>query len=86
MRTTVTLDPDVERLLHEEQYRTKKGFKEVLNTAVRASLQPPPRRRPKLLPPRPMGLRTGIDHHDLAGMADELETEAYLHTAARRRR
>jgi hypothetical protein len=33
-----------------------------------------------------MGLRTGIDHHDLAGMADELETEAYLHTAARRRR
>ncbi len=77
MRTTVTLDPEVERLLHEEQYRTKKGFKEVLNAAVRASLQAPSRRRPKILPPRPMGLRPGIDPCDLAGPADELETEVY---------
>jgi hypothetical protein len=31
-----------------------------------------------------MGLRTGIDPRDLAGLADELEAESYLRTAARR--
>jgi hypothetical protein len=33
-----------------------------------------------------MGLRTGIDPRDLAGMADELEADAYLSTTARRKR
>ncbi len=86
MRTTVTLDPDVERLLRDECYRTKQSFKEALNSAVRATLRPAPRRLPKLLPPQAMGLRTGIDPRDLSGLADELEAEAYLATAARRRR
>lgn len=86
MRTTVTLDPDVERLLREECYRTKRSFKEALNAAVRATLRPAPRRLPTLLPPRAMGLRTGIDPRELAGLADELETDAYLATVARRQR
>jgi len=86
MRTTLTLDPDVAKLLHDEQYRTKKTFKEVLNSAVRASLRGTPSKRPKLLPPRAMGLRTGIDPCELAGLADDLEAESYLRTAARRRR
>jgi len=85
MRTTLTLEPDVEKLLRDEQYRSKKSFKEVLNTAVRRALRPAPRPRPKLLPPRPMGMRAGIDPRDLSALADELETESYLRTAARRR-
>ena len=75
MRTTITLDPDVERLLQEKQYLTKKSFKEVVNEAIRSALRPPPRRSPKLLPPQSMGLRTGID---LRSLADDLEAEAYL--------
>jgi hypothetical protein len=86
MRTTLTLDPDVAKLLHEEQYRTKKTFKTVLNDAVRSSLRRTSGQRPKLLPPRAMGLRTGIDPRDLAGLADDLEAESYLRTATRRRR
>ncbi|MBU3664752.1 MAG: antitoxin [Chthoniobacterales bacterium] len=86
MRTTLTLEPDVEKLLHDEQYRTKKTFKEVLNSAVRTALRPAPRKRPKLLPPRAMGLRTGVDPRDLAGLADDLEAESYLRTSAKRRR
>ena len=82
----MTLDPDVERLLRDECNRTKRSFKEALNSAVRATLRPAPRRLPKLLPPRAMGLRAGIDPRELSGMADELEAEAYLGTAARRRR
>jgi hypothetical protein len=86
MRTTVTLEPDVERLLRDETYRTKKSFKEALNSAVRTALRPAPRRLPQLIPPRTMGLRTGIDPRELAGLAEELETDAYLATAARRKR
>jgi hypothetical protein len=86
MRTTLTLDPDTEKLLRDEQYRTKKSFKAVLNSAVRTALRPAPRSRPKLLPPRAMGLRTGIDPRELAGLADDLEAESYLSIAARRRR
>lgn len=38
MRTTVTLDADVHRLLEEAEYRTGRPFKQVLNDAVRAGL------------------------------------------------
>jgi hypothetical protein len=46
MRTTVTLDPDVARLLEEAQHRSKRPFKQVLNDAVRAGLKRPPARVP----------------------------------------
>jgi len=38
MRTTVTLDEDVERLLREAMHRSRRGFKETLNLAIRAGL------------------------------------------------
>jgi hypothetical protein len=85
MRTTITLDPDVERLLQEKQYLTKKSFKEVVNEAIRSALRPPPRRSPKLIPPQPMGLRTGIDPRSLSALADDLEAEAYLSISSRPR-
>ena len=85
MRTTLTLDPDTEKLLRDEQHRTKSSFKQVLNSAVRKALRPALRSRPKLLPPRPMGLRTGIDPRELAGLADDLEAENYLRIAGQRR-
>ena len=39
MRTTVTLDPDVERLLHDAMKERSISFKEALNQAARAGLQ-----------------------------------------------
>ncbi len=38
MRTTVTLDADVQRLLKDAEHRTGRPFKQVLNDAVRAGL------------------------------------------------
>ncbi|MFN0186656.1 MAG: hypothetical protein ACKVQR_22830 [Aquabacterium sp.] len=38
MRTTVTLDPDVQTLLKEAAHRSGKPFKTTLNDAVRAGL------------------------------------------------
>jgi len=38
MRTTVTLDPDVDRMLKEEMRRSGASLREVLNRAVRRGL------------------------------------------------
>jgi predicted transcriptional regulator len=86
MRTTVTLDPDVERLLKEAAHETRRSFKQVLNDAVRAGLRASSttvRRRRFSVKARPMGLRPGIDPTRLAELADELETEAFLGTSRR---
>jgi hypothetical protein len=62
MRRKNSLNQDVAQLLH----------KEVLSDAEHSSLSRTPAKRPKLLPARSMGLRTGIDPQDLAGLADDL--------------
>ena len=85
MRTTVTLDPDVERLLKEAAHETRRSFKQVLNDAVRAGLRPSStvRRKRFAVKARPMGLRPGIDPTRLTEFADELETEAFLEATKR---
>jgi hypothetical protein len=86
MRTTVTLDPDVERLLREEVHRSRQSFKEVLNNAVRQGLRPSragKRRKPFVVKARAMGLRTGIDPGRLAELADDLEVDAFLQLTKR---
>lgn len=83
MRTTVTLDPDVERYVREACHTRKKSFKRVLNEALRESLKPATSEY-SLLPPRPMGIAPGIDPRRLSELADELEADAYLATEADR--
>jgi len=77
MRTTVTLDPDVERYIRETCHKRKKSFKQVLNDALREALRPKIS-MPELLPPRSMGLAPGVDPCRLSDLADDLEAEAYL--------
>lgn len=81
MRTTVTLDKDVERLLREAMHRSRSSFKETINAAIRTGLSrksagttPPP----FVVQARPMGLRPGLDPASLNKLADELEVEAFL--------
>ena len=40
MRTTVTLDPDVQQLLKDAAHRSGKPFKVALNDAIRLGLRP----------------------------------------------
>lgn len=84
MRTTVTLDPDVERLLKEEVHRTRSSFKAVLNNAVREGLRARSQRpdKPFVVQAQAMRLRTGIDPARLSEVADDLELEAFLRTTA----
>ena len=41
MRTTLTLDPDVERLLNEEMHRVRRPYKQVVNDADSPRSRPP---------------------------------------------
>lgn len=86
MRTTVTLEKDVERMLHDAMHRNRKSFKETLNTAVRAGLGP---RRGSTgaskfaIEARPLGLRSGIDPTGLNKLVDDLEVDAFLEKNSR---
>lgn len=87
MRTTVTLDPDVERLLRQAAHRTGRSFKEVLNRAVREALAPQSKVRSAKfrVQARPMRLRAGIDAGGLNRLLDEEEIEEFLDRQARQR-
>jgi hypothetical protein len=89
MRTTVTLDKDVERLLRTSMTRSRRTFKETLNAAVRSGLSI---RQSRSTPPafvvnaRPMGMRPGIDPTSFNKLADELELDAALALPRRAKR
>lgn len=78
MRTTITLDPDVEEYIREACHKKRKSFKSVVNDAIRQSLRPNKGPSPKLMEPRSMGLAAGIDPRQLNKLADDLEIEQHL--------
>ncbi len=84
MRTTLTLEPDVEQYIREACLKRRTSFKQVVNDALRESLKPPARDN-ELLAPRAMGLAPGIDPRRLAELAGEMEADAYLAVEERRR-
>ena len=88
MRTTGTLDRDVERLVREAMHRNRRSFKETLNEGLRAGLRPK-RKHSKgaafVVRARPMGLRAGIDPSGLNKLADELEVDMFLQRSGARR-
>ena len=81
MRTTVTLVPDVERLIRNAMEQSGQSFKEVLNQAILKGLANEslsPDEEPFVVASRPMGLRPGYDAGRLNSLADDLEAEAFL--------
>ncbi len=86
MRTTVTLDADVEQRLKEAMRRQGKGFKETLNDALRRGLGPSgseSEERPFAVESRPLRLRTGLDPARLRELDDDLEIAEFLRKTAR---
>ena len=78
VRTTLTIEPDVEKLLQREMRHTDRSMKAVLNDALRIGLgahgKPP--RPPKFeVDPHPFGFKPGIDSDRLNQLVDELEVE-----------
>ena len=83
MRTTVTIDEDVEQLLKDRMRQTHTSFKETLNQALRKGLSELQDTNPEQfeVSARSMGLKTGIDPVGLNKLSDDLEAEAVLEAA-----
>ena len=89
MRTTLTLDDDVARLLADEVHRQRRPFKQVLNDVLRRGLSPrladadlPPYRTA----PHRAKLKAGFDPTGLNRLVDEMEDEAVSEKRPPRRR
>jgi len=87
VRTTLTLDPDVERLLNEEMHRVRRPYKQVVNDAIRRGLAP----RLSDAPARPYRVdvhharvKAGIDAAALNRLVDELEDETVIERGKKR--
>ena len=84
MRTTVTLESDVARLLTDQARRTRKSFKETLNAAVRLGLGRGLESAAGArfaLEAHPMRLKAGLDGGHLNSLLDELATDAFIDKA-----
>ena len=86
MRTTVTLDADVEKRLREAIQTHGKSFKETLNDALRRGLgsaHPEEERRRFEVESRPLRLRVGLDLARMRDLDDDLEIEEFLRKTAK---
>ena len=83
MRTTVTLDPDVESLLRKEVRQRGEPFKQVLNNAIRAGLRG---RKQRIEPFQPLTFDMGKPRVDLLkalSLAADLEDEELIRSHRR---
>jgi hypothetical protein len=84
MRTTLTLDDDVVRLIEGAVHRERRPMKQVVNDALRRALAPQElREEPYRLKPHKSAVRPGFDPAGFNRLADELEDEAILDAARR---
>jgi hypothetical protein len=89
VRTTLTLEPDVARLVEEEVHRVRKPLKSVINDALRRALSggATTRKLPKYrVSPHAAVLRPGFDRAAFNSLADELEDAALLKRLSRQER
>jgi hypothetical protein len=85
MRTTVTLDPDVEARLREVARERGISFKEALNGAIRAGLMAARDVREYRTPARRLGLRPGVNLDKALRLAADLEDDEIVHDLERGR-
>lgn len=78
MRTTVTLDPDVESMLRKEVHRRGEPFKQVLNDAIRTGLRAMKRHDTTFEPVTFEMGRPRVDLTKAAALAAELEDDEIL--------
>ena len=76
MRTTLTIDDDIARLVEEEVRRSGDTFKGTVNNLLRkgltASRDPQPSKR-FVVTPRKMGLLPGLSYDSIPDLLDKVE-------------
>ena len=85
MRTTVTLDPDVEALIKRAMRERDLSFKQAVNEAIRAGLAPPTRTKPFDFPTYRMGATPGLNLDKALQLAGELEDAEIMRKLERRK-
>ena len=85
MRTTVTLDPDVDAQIRKLAQERGISFKEALNICLRAGLGVEGGARPYGVRPRRLGLRPGMDLTKALKLATALEDEETVRKLERRK-
>ncbi len=84
MRTTLTLDPDVAKLVEDAVHDGRSSMKQVINNALRRALsRPSSRQEPYQLPVHKATLQPGFDLAGFNRLADELEDQAILAASKR---
>ena len=75
MRTTLTLDEDVAKLLDKEVRQSGNSFKQVVNHFLRLGLTAPKRlpRKPFVVKPMNLGLPPGLSFDNTEELLDYLE-------------
>ena len=81
MKTTITLDTEVEQRLREAMQRQGKSFKETLNEALRRGLGLS--QQQFKVESRPLRLRPGLDPARLSDLDDDWEAKEFLSKTAR---
>lgn len=83
MRTTITLDPDVEALVRRRMSERGVSFKDAVNDAIRAGLAAPRRARADVRTPTfPMGHEPRIPWDKALRLAADLEDEELIRRLA----
>ncbi len=86
MRTTLTVDPDVEQLLQREMRRTNRSMKAVVNDALRIGLgmrSKSPRVPAFKVESHAFGFKPGTDTDRLNQLVDEMEADEFARKQAR---
>jgi len=82
MRTTLTLDDDVARLLRRRAQGARGGLKRVVNEALRRGLaageKPLPTPEPFMVRAKSCGFLPGIDQLKLNQLVDQAETDDFI--------
>jgi hypothetical protein len=79
MRTTLTIDPDVEVQLKRKMAKERVSLKQAVNDTLRAGLSQRPAKLPKfVVKPKAMGIMPGIDYNKINQLIDDMEVEEYL--------
>lgn len=80
MRTTLSLDEDVARLIEREVRRTGASFKETVNSLLRLGLATSrqPNRKAFVVHPRRLGLPAGLSYDNVAELLESMEGPTHL--------
>lgn len=75
MRTTLTLDDDVARLVQDEAKRSGDSFKGTINHLLRLGITAArkPEKKKFVVTPRAMGLKPGLSYDSISDLLEKIE-------------